>query len=153
MVRHRALLLAIATGSTLLLARTAFANASMPSPVPNSTYPAFIRLVGSTAGVPDTAAGKFTVILRDVIHNPIAYGFVVVDFSGCPDIHIASNQLNPNSIVNCALHTVSAFTNSTGTVAFTLLGSSWNAGTYSGAAAARIYAALCLALDESRRSA
>ena len=137
MVRHRALLLAIVAGSALLLASAA--RADLP-PSPNSTIPASIHLVGSTAGIPDTTAGRFTVMMRDLANNPIPGSFVVVDFSNCPDIRIASDQLNPNYTVSCANHTVGAYTNVEGKVVFTLLGSGWDAGTYSGYGSVRIFA-------------
>jgi hypothetical protein len=138
MVRRRALLLAIVAGSALLFASTARAQRNPPS-MGNSTIPVFIHLVGSTAGVHDTTAGRFTVVIRDIANNPVSNSFVVVDFSSCPDIRIASDQLNPNYTVNCTYHTVGAYTNVEGKVVFTLLGSSWDAGTYSGLGAVYLY--------------
>jgi hypothetical protein len=137
MLRHRAFLFAIVASSALL---TASAVRAQDPPTPsNSTCPAFIRLVGSSAGVPDSTAGKFTIVIRDIANNPVPNSFVVLDFSGCPDVRIASDQLNPNYTVNCTNHTVGAYTNLSGQVAFTLLGSSWNAGTHSGLSCARAY--------------
>jgi len=118
------------------------AMAGVPSPG-NSTYPSFIRVVGSAAGVSDSTAGKFTVIVRDVANNTIAGSFVTVDFSGCPDIKISNPQLNTNYTTNCANHTVSAYTSAAapaGSVGFTILGNSFNAGTYEGLGCAKIYA-------------
>jgi hypothetical protein len=138
MVRLRTLLIASVAGSALLFASAARAQSDPPI-MTNSTIPAFIHLVGSAAGVPDTTAGRFTVVIRDIANNPIPNSFVVVDFSNCPDIRIASDQLNPNYTVNCTNHTVGAYTNVEGKVVFTLLGSSWNAGTYSGPSAARMF--------------
>jgi hypothetical protein len=117
----------------------AVAMAGVPSAV-TSTSPAFIRVVGSAGVVPDSIAGKFTVIVRDVATNPINASSVVVDFSGCIDIKIASNQLNANYTTNCANKTVAAYTNTAGTVAFTLIGNSWTAGTYTALSCAKIYA-------------
>jgi hypothetical protein len=137
LIRHRVSLLAIVVGSAFLFASAA--RAQDPPTPGNSTCPAFIRLVGSTAGVPDTAAGKFLIVIRDIANNPVPNSFVVLDLSGCPDVRIASDQLNPNYTVNCTNHTVGAYTNASGQVAFTLLGSSWNAGTHSGLSCGRAY--------------
>lgn len=128
----------IAFAGTLLLLTTA-ASANTP-PVPTSTLPAFIHIVGTTAGVPDTVAGNFVVTIRDLANNPVAGSDVRVDLWGCPDIRMASDQLNPNYTVDCATHTVGAYTNLAGVATFTLLGSSWAAGSYSGLSCARIYA-------------
>ena len=126
------------SGALLLLFATA-ARADIP-PVPTSTLPAFIRVVGTAAGVPDTVAGGFVVTVRDLANNPVPNSFVRVDLSGCPDIRMASDQLNPNYTVDCAAHTVGAYTSLAGVATFTLLGSSWAAGIYSGLSCARVYA-------------
>jgi hypothetical protein len=123
----------------LLLVLAAAALADIP-PAPTSTLPAFIRMVGSTAGVPDTLAGKFVVTVRDIANNPVPNADVRVDLSSCLDIHMASDQLNPNYRVDCATRTVGVYTNVDGIAAFTLLGSSWAAGSYSGLSCARVYA-------------
>jgi hypothetical protein len=132
-------LLQLAASAAFVLLLAPPAGADLP-PVGNSTSPAFIHVVGSAAGVPDTVSGKFIVTLRDIANNPVANAFVHVDFSGCADIRIASNQLNPNYVVNCTNHTVGTFTNTEGIAALTVLGNSWFAGTYSGLVCARIYA-------------
>jgi len=106
----------------------------------NSTSPAFIRLVESNASVPDSIAGKFTVTVRDIANNTIANSFVTVDFSGCADLKIASNQLNANYTTNCTNKTVSAYTNAAGIVAFTLIGNSYSTVTHPGLSCAKIQA-------------
>ena len=129
----------VCIGALALLLAPA-AGAWIPSPS-NSTAPAFIRVVGSTAGVPDTVAGKFVVTVRDIANNPWPSAFVSVDFSGCPDIRLAADPLNPNySTGYCWNHSIGAWTNNDGIVALTLVGSSWNAGTHAGLSCARIYA-------------
>jgi hypothetical protein len=136
MFRRTTLSLLVLGGLTLAAAPVAHANI----PGANSTGPAFIRLVGSAAGVPDTVAGKFTVTIRDIANNPINVAYVTIDLSGCADMRLASDQLNPNVAMNCFTHAVSAYTNAAGVVTFTLIGNSWNAGTYSALSCARIYA-------------
>jgi len=121
----------------------AAAMAGVPS-ASTSTAPSVVRLVVAKAGVADSLSGKFTVIVRDLASNFVIGSNVVVDFSGCTtvDIRLANNQLNPNYTLNCAGKTVAAFTNTSGEVAFTLVGHSLGDGTvpHLGNGCARIYA-------------
>ena len=117
--RSLCLLIALALPSSL--------HASPPSAA-NSTAPACISLVGTRAGVPDQAAGQFTVIYRDLANNPIAGASVVVDLSGCADMSICADQLDPAATVNCAAKTVRKLTDVNGTVQFTILGGSNGSG-------------------------
>jgi hypothetical protein len=116
------------------------AMAGVPSPA-NSVSPAFIRMVGSKLGVPDSVGGKFTITVRDLSNNPLLGSNVTVDLSGCTvDLKIASDQLNVNHTTNCTGKTVSGYTNAAGLVAFTVLGNSFTSATHTGLACARIYA-------------
>lgn len=108
-----------------LLAASA-AMAGVPSAA-NSSTPGCIALVGSTTSIPDVV-GAFTVIVRDLSNNPINGASVVVDLSGCLDLHICSDQLDANALVNCAAKTTRKFTDGTGTVGFTVLGGSNGSG-------------------------
>ena len=137
MSRRHAPILVLVAGAALLLASPALAQLPSPS---TSTVPDFIRLVGSSAGVPDSVAGGFSMVIRDLAYNPYKHAYVLVDFSGCPDLRIASDQLNPNDTVDCANHRVGAFTNAAGVVSFTLIGSSRAAGSCSGVGCGRVYA-------------
>jgi hypothetical protein len=134
---------ALLTACGMLVAVAAMAG--IPSPG-NSTSPNYIKLAGSVGAVPDTAACKFTVTVRDIANNTLANSYVTVDFvnvtTATGDIKIASNQLNPNYTVLCSpgVHTVSAYTNASGQVAFSLLGNSFSIGTHTNAAQGRIYA-------------
>lgn len=109
------------------LATPSLALAGLP-PVSNSTVPSCISLVGSYGGVPATAAGGFVVIVRDLANNPIAGASVVIDLSGCADLSICADQLDPAATVNCAAKTVRKFTAADGSVHFTMLGGSNGAG-------------------------
>lgn len=121
----------------LLVAGAAMANVPYPG---NCTSPAFIRVVGNTASVRDTVNGVFIVVVKDLSGAAINGSNVVVDFSGCADIKLASNQLDGTVItVNCTSKYVSAYTDVTGTIRFTSLGNSFG-GPVSGASCARIYA-------------
>jgi pimeloyl-ACP methyl ester carboxylesterase len=118
-------LIAVATAVvTLAVVANTPSRAGQPASPVLGTVPAFIRLVGSHAGVPDVPGGQFLVVVRDFANNPVPNLNVVVDFSGCADVRIASDQLNPATIVDCAARTVGAFTDATGTATFTVLGSS-----------------------------
>ncbi len=113
------------TAAGLLVASAAMAG--VPSEG-NSTKPACIGLVGSVAGVPDAAAGQFTVVVRDLANNPLNGASVVIDFSLCDDIGICLDQLDVDALVNCPAKTVRKFTDVTGSVTFTVLGGSNGAG-------------------------
>lgn len=126
------------TAAGLLVASAAMAG--VPSEG-NSTKPACITLVGQLAGVPDAAAGQFTVIVRDLANNPINGASVVIDFSNTNDLAICDDQLDVDALVNCAAKTTRKFTDITGTVTFTVLGGSNGAGNATSLLnAGRIYA-------------
>jgi hypothetical protein len=116
------------TAAGLLVASAAMAG--VPSET-NSTKPACITLVGSLAGVPDAAAGQFTIIVRDLANNPLNGASVVIDLSNANDLAICDDQLDANALVNCAAKTTRKFTDITGSVTFTVLGGSNGAGTAS----------------------
>jgi hypothetical protein len=107
-----ALALCSATGSV----------AGIPQPG-TSTVPAHITLVGSHAASPD-AVGTFTVIVRNIAHNPRVNAAVDVDLSGCTDLEMCADQLDPSATVNCAAKLVRKFTDTNGSVSFTVLGGS-----------------------------
>jgi hypothetical protein len=109
------------TAAGMLVASAAMA--AVPSAA-NSTTPACISLVGSIGGAPDNAAGQFSIIVRDLANNPLNGASVVVDLSGCLDLAICNDQLDPNALVNCGAKTTRKFTDATGTVTFTVLGGS-----------------------------
>jgi len=58
----------------------------------------FIDVEGATNGTPDACSdarcGDFTVIVRDFANNVVAGATVTVDFTSCPDITIACDQLD-----------------------------------------------------------
>ena len=86
--------------------------------------PSCITLVGSNAGVPATSLGRFEVVIRDIANNPIFNSPVVVDLSGCDDLWLCTDQLDPGLVVHCATRTVEARTDVRGVATFTLLGGS-----------------------------
>jgi hypothetical protein len=91
---------------------------------PNATVPAAISLVGSLGGVPDHSVGAFQVIVRDLANNPLRGAHVVIDLSGCPDLHLCADQLDPGVDIDCAGKRVGRYTDALGTARFTLLGGS-----------------------------
>jgi len=120
------------TACGMLVAASAFAG--VPSPG-NSDLPApaFFTVVGHATGVPD-ALGTFSIVIRDLANNPINSSSVVLDFSAASDLVPASDQLDGGaSTVNCVAKTVRKFTDVTGTVTFTVVGASNNAGASAGA--------------------
>jgi len=98
-----------------------------PSPE-NSTSPPCIWLVGTSGNVPAHGAGEFQVIVRDLANNPLVGAHVVIDLSGCPDLHLCADQLDPAMDVDCANKRVGKFTDEAGMARFTLLGGSNGAG-------------------------
>ena len=97
------------------------AGAGVPSPA-NSTAPGAINVVGSTLGLADSVAGKFSVIVRDLANNPLNGSSVVIDFSTNADVKVCNPQLYPNYTLNCAARTVRKFTDASGTASFTIVG-------------------------------
>ena len=107
---------------------------------PNCTVPAAVRLVSSSAGVPDRTAGEFQIVIRDLANNVSPGASVVVDLSGTPDAVLCSDQEDPDAVANCAAHTVRKFTDNLGQLKFTLLGGSTGMSDAAALAPARIYA-------------
>src|SRR5205814_9708563 len=107
----------------MLLALSARQGAASPGSPWNSTVPKHITLVRSRAGVPD-GTGNFTVIVHDLANNPLNNRPVDIDLSGCADLVLCSDQLDPAATVDCAAKRVRKFTDITGHVAFTVLGGS-----------------------------
>jgi hypothetical protein len=97
------------------------AGAGVPSPA-NSTVPGAINVVGSSLGLADSVAGKFSVVVRDLANNPLNGSSVVVDFSANADVKVCNPQLYPTYTLNCAGRTVRAATDASGTVSFTIVG-------------------------------
>ncbi len=93
----------------------------------NSTVPTHITLVGSRSSIAD-AIGVYTVVARDLANNPHDNVSIVLDLSGCSDLTLCSDQLDARASVNCAAKTVRKFTDISGSVSFTVLGSSNGAG-------------------------
>jgi len=91
------------------------ALAGIPSPA-NSTIPAFIKVVGTRATVPDPL-GTFTVTVNDVGPFPVVGSVVTLNFSACTDMFLC--QL---ANVTCGPGIVSATTNSLGVATFTVVG-------------------------------
>ena len=107
------------------LASASRSSMSLPGTV-NCTVPPMIRLVGARGGVPASAFGKFTVVVRDLANNPMPGASVVIDLASCYDLAVCADQHDPNVVVNCVAKTVRAFTGADGSVQFTLLGQGYN---------------------------
>jgi hypothetical protein len=114
------------TSFTLLLALAALqaqtALAGPPSPG-NSTIPSRVLIVGLGPAGPDSAMGQATCTYRDLANHPIPGAVVTLDFSACNDLVLASDQLDPRLLTNCAANTVSAVTDANGNARFTIMGS------------------------------
>jgi hypothetical protein len=119
-----------ALAAILILSALAASTVSASLPGGNNDIaPQAISLVGSAAGVPGRDAGSFEVIARDLAGNPIAGSHVVIDLSGCPELRLCADQLDPAVDFDCVNKRVGKFTDSNGRATFVLLGSSTGAGT------------------------
>src|SRR5262245_37907338 len=90
----------------------------------NSTTPSCVSLVGSSGGVPANGFGQFTVIVRDCANNPVVGAAIVLDVSGCLDLHFCADQLDPGATVDCSRQWVTKIAGADGSASFTLLGGS-----------------------------
>ena len=112
---------------SILLAVVPFeAVRAEPSPA-NDTAPACISLVGAFGSTP-APSGAFVVICRDLANNPMAGAAVVIDLSGCADLFICADQLDPATTVDCVHKTVRKLTAADGSVHFSVLGGSTGGG-------------------------
>lgn len=107
------------------------AMAAVPSPA-DSDIPGGINLVGTNLGVADVR-GEFTIVIRDLAHNPIAGSSVVVSFDNCtPDIRICATQVTAGVTPDCAsgpVGEISGVTDGTGTVVMRIQGGANNVAT------------------------
>lgn len=121
---HRSPVVAAALAAIALLSTAA--SAKIPS-VANSTLPSCISLVGTRAGVAD-AAGTCTIVLRDLANNPDPYIVVVLDFSHCSNVRVASVQPYGGETGDCTLPSVRDTTDAQGRVTFRVVGSGRGSG-------------------------
>lgn len=124
--------------TTLGLFAASATTAAIPSPA-NSTIPTHIHVVGRVGAQPDTAAGRFVVVARDLANNPMVGSTIVVDFWANPDVKLSSDMLDPTLTVNCAQRTVRAYTNTRGEAFFTIVGTGTVTPQGSSVASTRIY--------------
>ena len=108
--------------------RAIAAISSVCIPTSNSTAPDCIRLVTRSGSTPATAFGQFTVVVRDLANNPCAGAVVVIDLSLCPDLQLATDQLDPDVTVDCVNKRVTKVAQADGSAVFTVLGGSNGAG-------------------------
>jgi hypothetical protein len=95
------------------------AMAGIPSPA-NCTFPAFIKVVGTNAGVPDFR-GTFTITVRDIGNFPVVGSVVTLDFVACTDMKLCNG-----AGVACPI--VSATTDASGIATFTVVGGGLHTG-------------------------
>lgn len=105
------------------------AMAAVPSPA-DSDVPCGLNLVGSTGGVADVR-GEFTIVVRDLAHNPIPASAVTIDFNACtPDIRVCSVQPHAGVSADCSgsVGEINAVTDGSGTVVLRIIGGANNGG-------------------------
>jgi hypothetical protein len=120
MIRRTASLAAIG-----LLAATV-ATARVPD-WSHCTFPAFIKVVGTRATVPDPA-GTFSIIMRDEGNIPVSGCVVTLNFAACTDMRLCTG-----AGVTCSPAMVWGTTNVSGVVTFTVVGGGLHpGGTFAG---------------------
>ena len=144
--------------ATLLSLGGLFVTGTVMASPPSGTFSTFppnncVKLAGRNLSGTADAAGTFSLIIRSGSGLLIPNSNVVLDFSSCPDVHMASQADllglagNPNAGLteNAALKTVTRVAGPTngqaaGSVSFNLLGGSTAGGNGSGALCARVIA-------------
>ena len=112
-----------------LMAMVAMASADIPAP-PNSTVPAFIDVVGTAGGVPDSR-GLITIVVRDQDNRPIPGGpscHVTLDFSACTDMRLCRAQPYGGT-VDCPTMTLDGVPDGDGQIRFIVVGAATNEST------------------------
>jgi len=128
MVRvHRALALCAAACAVASIARAQVIVD--PDPSKSSLSSRYFAVEGQTSGLPDNCAdarcGLFTVTARDFSNTPVPGVTVQIDFSGCPDIAIACDQLTAvTGQTYLGGKLVQATTNASGQALFQIQGAS-----------------------------
>jgi hypothetical protein len=104
-----------------------------PSPLDHD-IPDQINLVGLAGGVPD-ARGEFTIVIRDLAHNPIVDCEVAIDFRDCWGIRLSTDQPWPGTTLSCELNehgwpfaVMRGISDANGSVTFRIVGGSVNFG-------------------------
>lgn len=127
----------VAALALLLCAAPALADIWNPA---TSTIPTHIVVVGWNGVGADDGTGRFEVVVRDLVSNPVPGSHVVVDFSNAPEMRLGSNPLDGAATLQCPQHMVSKFTDAAGRVQFTIVGAGSNVVAQAGPVTARIYA-------------
>jgi len=122
-MKSRLLPLALVLG--LLLATPALAD--VPSPQ-DSSVPDMLTLGARDASGAVDPSHPFSIVVRHFGGRPFPSASVVLDFSGCSDLRICTDQSDPNVIVDCASRTVRALTDNLGQLTFRVGGGAANPG-------------------------
>jgi hypothetical protein len=101
-----------------------FPVVALAQPFPGtSVVPPYIRLLTPRAG-PQLPAAVYTVVVNDFFGFPLAGQTVTLDFTGCTQVGLASEQSYPGmAVASCAPPVLSAVTNGAGEARFYVNGS------------------------------
>jgi len=113
---------AILLGAALLVFQAPDSARADTPPFPNHITPACIRLVASNGAAPASAFGQFEVLIRDLANNPMPDVSVVIDLSWIPELALATDQLDPDVVLNCGFGTVGKISDVNGRVVFCIVG-------------------------------
>lgn len=118
---------ALALLATLALASAGPGFAGVGDPC-RHTVPTHVNLVGWSPAGPDSAAGHFEILIRDIANNPIPNAIVRLEFPELPtsDLRLPTDQPDPRLHVDCAQRSVWTLTDIQGRASFTLVGGGRN---------------------------
>jgi hypothetical protein len=119
--------LALIPGLLLALA----ARADVPS-ANDSTVPDLLVVAArGGSGAPDPAY-PFTIVVRHFGGRPFSDASVVLDFTGCTDLKLCSDQGDPNVLMTCQYPSIRALSDINGMVTFHVVGGGLNNGALPG---------------------
>jgi hypothetical protein len=113
-------------------AASSIAAADVPS-AQTSIVPAMLTVVGRSGSGAADPVGAFTVVVKKLSGNPVPGADVVLAFYNCPDMHVCTDQGDPNVVVQCQFGVLRAQADGTGTVTFRVIGCAGNSGNSPGA--------------------
>lgn len=122
-------------GSRFALAISLLASSAVPAqgdtpPVGQSYFSApCIRLVNVDAGGVPSAAGAFTVFVRDLANQPVPFSQVQLEFDACMaphDVFVQAVQPQAGVTLDCAMHVVRLTADEHGQATFHVVGGSRN---------------------------
>jgi hypothetical protein len=124
--------------SVFLVLGAAAAHADVPNAAA-STKPPGLLLVGHTGSTADPL-GSETFVIRHLSGAPMYGAVVTIDFSGCGDVRLSADALEPGFILDCGHKLIRGTTDQNGRVTFRIVGAASGSGARALPACAAVYA-------------